>query len=68
MLFLNVEPQSCYLEDLDTLKTCDQNYLFPRDYDTCVVFLFWKATESRNFQDQDLQDIVQEYKIHCGER
>ena len=34
----------------------------------CVALLFWQATEGRNFLVQDLQGIVQEYKIQHGGR
>ena len=48
MEYLNTEYQIYYLEDLDTLITCNHHYLLLKAFDKCVVFYFWKATESRN--------------------
>ena len=60
MLLLNAEPQSCFLEYMDTLINCDHHYLISKASDTCVVYLFWQAIESRFFMDQALQGIFQE--------
>ena len=49
-----------FIEDPDSLKTFDHHYLLSKYSDACVVFSFWKATESIIFMDQALQDIVNE--------
>ena len=35
---MDAEPQSCCLEDLETLKTCDNHYLISKTSDTYVAF------------------------------
>ena len=60
MQFLNAETQSCCLESMNTVKTCNHHYLLLKTYDTYVSFLLWQATENRHFLYQAIQDIVQE--------
>ena len=68
MKFLNKEPQSFYLEDLETLITCDHHYLISKYFDACVEFYFWQATKRKIFLEQDLQSIFQDYTLYNGER
>ena len=60
MRLLNAEPQSCCIVDLETWGVSDHYYLILKASDANVAFLICQATESRQFMDQDLQDIVQE--------
>ena len=36
MQLMNAEHPSFHLKDLDTLSTCDHNYLLSKVFDTCV--------------------------------
>ena len=58
MRFLKAEHQICCIKDLDTIIISDHHYLLSKDSDTKIAFLFWQATESRNFLEQALQGIV----------
>ena len=60
MKFMNAELQNVCLKDMDTLSISDHHYLISKYSDTNIAFLFWQATEIRNFLDQDIQGMVQE--------
>ena len=68
MQLLNVEPQSCYLEDIYTVRTYDNNYLLSIYFHTFVAFYFWQVTENRNVMEQALRDTFRERTFHHGER
>ena len=56
---MKAEPQSCCLEYMYTLSISDHRYLISKASDENVAFLFWQATESRNFLGQALQYVFQ---------